>query len=323
MLSIHILGTSSAVPAHGRHPTAQVVRHDQRVFLLDCGEGTQLQCQRHRVRLRTLELIAISHLHGDHVYGLPGLITSMSIFGREAPIRVVGPPGLDDFLRSVLRSTHANLRFPLEVHEVSPAAGQTTVVYDHARLRVEAFGLSHRVPCLGYRFDAAGKPPAFDAALARADGIPAPLFGLIKRGYPARLPDGSTVSPERYLGRPGPGYRYAFCTDTGPDPQLERHIAGVDLLYHEATFLHALVGRARETGHSTAREAAEVARRARVGRLVLGHFSARYEDLSPLLAEARSIFAPSELATEGAVFHIPDVTGEPTHSAPDVIHDDV
>lgn len=323
MLSIQILGTSSAVPAHGRHPTAQVVRHDQRVFLLDCGEGTQLQCQRHRVRLRTLELIAISHLHGDHVYGLPGLITSMSIFGREAPVRVVGPPGLDDFLRGVLRHTHANLHFPLEVHEVNPAAGETSTVYEHPRLRIVAFRQSHRVPCLGYRFDAVGKPPSFDAARAQADGIPPPLYGLIKRGYPARLPDGSTVEPERYLGPPGPGYRYAFCTDTGPDPQLERHIAGVDLLYHEATFLHALVSRARETGHSTAREAAEVARRARVGRLLLGHFSARYEDLSPLLAEARSIFAASELATEGAVFHLPTRADTEAPEHPDALHDDV
>ena len=264
-----------------------------------------MQCQRYRVRLRTLEAILISHLHGDHVYGLPGLITSMSIFGREAPVRVIGPAGLDDYLRSVLRLTHANLRFPLEVHECMPPPGQCTEVYANARLRITAFAQSHRVPCLGYRFDELPKPGRFDAARALADGIPRPLFALLKQGHPARLPDGTAADPARYLGPAEPSYSYAYCTDTGPDPHLADHVQGASLLYHEATFLHALVTRARETGHSTAREAAEVARRARVGHLLLGHFSARYEALTPLADEARAIFANTELATEGAVFTLP------------------
>lgn len=305
MLRLQILGTSSAVPAHGRHPSAQVLWHDQASFVIDCGEGTQLQCQRYRVRLRTLEAILISHLHGDHVYGLPGLITSMSIFGREAPLRVYGPKGLDEFVRTVLRLSHANLRFPLEVHEFWPEAGARVEVLRTARLRVTAFAQNHRVPCLGFRFDELPKPGRFDGARALADGIPKALFALIKQGHPARMPDGSVVDPARYRGAAEPSYSYAYCTDTGPDPHLTEQVAGVSLLYHEATFMQALEARARETGHSTAREAAEVARRAGVGQLLLGHFSARYDDLSALLDEARKSFSASELAIEGAVFTLP------------------
>lgn len=308
MLRLLVLGTSSAVPAHGRLPTAQVLTHAERVYLLDCGEGTQLQLARHHVRLRRLEAIFISHLHGDHIYGLPGLITSMSLFGREQPVRLIGPPGLAAYIHSTLRLSEVNLRYDLVVQECSPTSGTAEVVLENAALRVSAFPLRHRVPCLGYRFDEAPKLPRFDVRRAEADGIPRQLFGLIKRGYPARLPDGTAVDPQPYLSLREPSYSYAFCTDTGPCPEMEPLLSNVDLLYHEATFLHELQARARETGHSTAREAAEVALRVDARRLLLGHFSARYDDLQPLLTEATTVFKHTELAREGVVFTVPAET---------------
>jgi len=257
-----ILGTGSATPAYGRHPSSQVVNFNEALFLVDCGEGTQTQLSRFGIRMNRLSHVFISHLHGDHYFGLPGLLASMHLNGRTNDLHVYGPPGLGEILDLQFRHAGTALQFHLVFHPTHPGAAE--ILLEAPRLRVTSFPLHHRVPCTGFRFD----------ETVRASKHPA------------------TRS-------------YAYCSDTRAffSGYMDA-IRNVDLLYHESTFLHEMVGRAEETLHSTALEAAQVAKRVGAKKLLLGHYSARYRELEPLLEEARSVFGASELAVEGKVFDL-------------------
>ncbi|MBX3102980.1 MAG: ribonuclease Z [Bacteroidetes bacterium] len=304
MFEICILGTNSAVPAFGRHPTAQMLTHMGTSFLLDCGEGTQLQAARYGQRLRKLEAIFITHLHGDHVLGLVGILTTLSLGGRPLPLTLVGPVGIRAFVEYGLAQTYSTVRYPIEFVELdNPQPGQE--VYRGKRMMVSALPLSHRVPTVGYLFTEIPARQRFLFYEAKRLGVPKEKMGLLKLGNPVTLEDGFTVLPEQVLAAPDPPRRYAFCTDTGFLPELAGHIAGVDLLYHESTFLQDQEQRARDTFHSTAADAARIARQAGVGKLLLGHYSARYKELQPFLDEARRVFPHTELALEGQLISIP------------------
>ena len=296
---LKILGSASATPTAGRHPTAQVLTVGASHYLIDCGEGTQWQMLEYRVRPAQLRAIFISHLHGDHYFGLFGLLGTMHLQGRTQPLAIVGPPGLDEVLVTQSRVSGVQVGFALEFTVVDTEAH--TLVYEDAAVRVHTLPMRHRVPCTGYLFEEQPR-----RANLLKDKLPAGLTPV----QLARLAQGDDLPPDehqpglRHADVAGPAptpRRYAFFADTLYTPALAPLIAGADLLYHEATFLDELRERAAQTHHSTARQAALLAQAAGVKQLLLGHFSSRYKALEPLLHEARPVFPNTALALEGLV----------------------
>jgi ribonuclease Z len=273
-LKVTILGSNSAVPAHGRHPSCQFVQSAGGNFLLDCGEGAQFRLLYHRLPIGRIRDVFITHLHGDHVFGLPPLITSWHLQGRKQPLTVWSPPGLQDFVEGAFRYTGCQPAFPIKWQVLAPTDAGT--ILDEGDFRVTAFPLTHRTPAMGYRF----------WQRCRATG---------RRAH--RNVTNSEVEYNRWVS-------FAYCTDTMFSTALLPYLQAVDLLYHEATFTDEHKYKSIQTGHSTAKDAASIARLSKAGRLLLGHFSARYKDLTPLLEEAREVFPSSFLAEEGSIWHV-------------------
>ena len=282
-----------------RHPTAQVLTVGASNYLIDCGEGTQWQMLEYRVRPHHLRAIFISHLHGDHYFGLFGLLGTMHLQGRTQPLQIIGPPGLDEVLTTQARVSNTQLGFEMEFTPVDTEVH--TVVYEDAQVTVSSLPMRHRVPCAGYLF--AEKP-------RRANLLKDKLPSGLRPEQLARLALGEDLEADGdqpglrhadVAGLPPTPRRYAFFSDTLYTPALADLIRGADLLYHEATFLEDLKERAAQTHHSTARQAAQLAADAGVQRLLLGHFSSRYKLLEPLLHEAHAVYPTAELALEGLV----------------------
>jgi len=301
---LQILGSGSATPMVGRHPTAQLLAVGEGRYLIDCGEGTQLRLLEHRRRLSSLRVIFISHLHGDHYYGLFGLLSTLSLQGRQEPLTVVGPPGLE--LALTTAAFHSRMQPGYTITFVPIDTEAHAVVYEDAQVRVWSLPMHHRIPCAGYLFEEqprraklvkdklpAGLTPAELSQLAQGQDLPAD---------PAT--DRPAVAHAEVSVPAAPPRRYAFCSDTIYLPELAELVHGVDLLYHEATFLHDLRERAAQTHHSTARQAATLAASADAHRLLIGHFSSRYKQLDAHLQEAREVFPWTELATEGLVVSV-------------------
>lgn len=312
MFDVVPLGTGSATPTKSRHLSGTAVRRDGRVVLFDCGEGTQLQMAAAGLGRGRLDAVCITHLHGDHLFGLPGLVTTLALLGRTTPLTVVGPEALRGVFDAMPGLQPDGLPFP--VHHVGlPEGFAHAVVYEDEHVTVEARPIRHRVFCAGYRYAEKTRPGNVDGPAARAAGLTTgEQFGAVLRGEPAVLADGTVVAPDGLVGPPRPGAVFAYVLDTVPCPEGVELARGADLLLHEATFGDALAGRAIETGHSTARQAAEVAREAGAKRLLLTHFSARYGDVSALVAEAREVFPETDAAAELAVYAV----GAPGARAP-------
>ncbi|MCC7494860.1 MAG: ribonuclease Z [Fimbriimonadaceae bacterium] len=293
-MQVVFLGTSSATPTPRRFLPAAVLARQGELFLFDCGEGTQIRFRKSRLKFTRLTWILISHMHGDHVTGLLGLLMSLQMAERQEPLRIVGPAGLQDYVLMNKRLLRTDFTFPLEFTEV---AGEGALVYDGPEYVIEAGLLQHRVPCYGYAVAEKDRPGVFDLAAAAALGVPVgPLFGQLQQGRSVTLDDGQVVRPEQVLGPPRPGMRVAYVSDTRPCRNALVLARGADLLIHEATFAGELADEARAKRHCTATEAAEIARQAGAKRLVLTHFSPRYLDLEPLRAEAATTFEPVECA---------------------------
>jgi ribonuclease Z len=307
------LGTASAVPTETRHLSAFALERKGRVLLFDCGEGTQYRLQDAGLSWGRVDAIFVTHLHGDHCYGLPGLLSTMSLQQRTDPVTFVLPPGGPAMLRAVPGVAPDRLSFPVEIVRLD-ANSEPGVVYEADEFVVEARRLEHRGDfAAGFRFEERLRPGRFDPERARTLGVPeGPAFGRLQGGTPVSTPDGTTVRPEQVLGPPRPGIAVAYVTDTRPCDGGRALAAEADLLYHDATFADEHGARAEQTGHSTAREAATVAREAGAKRLLLGHLSARYPDPAPLVVEARSIFPGAEVAEE-----LRRYTLDPRDKAPD------
>ncbi|MEM6343435.1 MAG: ribonuclease Z [Bacteroidota bacterium] len=301
MFEVQILGTSAAIPTNTRMPSAQVVTIRDRHHLVDCGEGTQMQMIHQRVKFSRLDAIFISHLHGDHILGLPGLLNSLSLYERNFPLKLYGPSGLKTVLDIIFAQSHSYLGYELEFIPTEDfKAGE--VIYAHKDYQVELLPLEHRIYCRGFKFtENQQKSRKFDFYKAKSLEVPNNMFRLLKQGNSITLDNGQTIFPEDVLLPPDEPLSYSYCSDTCYNEDLVAYIKDSTILYHESTFLHDMQKRAKATAHSTALQAAQIASKASVKHLLLGHFSARYKDLEPFLTEARSVFPATSLAKEGQV----------------------
>ncbi len=293
------LGTSSALPTRERHLSAVALVREGQVYLFDCGEGTQFRLMQAGIKRSQIEAVFITHFHGDHFFGLMGLYATIALLGRERPLTLCGPVGLRRVLEALPGLTERpSDGFEVEYVEVGPEAAGA-VVYERAGVRVEARPLEHGVFTLGYRFAEAPRPGALDAARARRLGVTEGRdFGRLKAGEDVVLPLGARVRAADVLGPERPGAAFAYVTDTRPCANGVLLARAADVLYHEATFADDMAARAVAVGHSTAREAAGVARAAGARRLLLTHFSARYQTTERLEAEARAVFPEAACARE-------------------------
>ena len=300
MFGLTILGNNSAIPAFDRHPTAQALTYEDQVFLIDCGEGTQQQLSRYKIRRSKINHIFISHLHGDHYFGLIGLITSMGLMGREHDLTIYGPRLLQDIMMMQLDAAGTQLKFKLHFVAVSNGG----IIYAGPRMEVSCFPVKHRIPCYGFIFREIKLPRKLLIEQARLAGIPPTFFHHLQMGEDYRMPDGKLVKNEDVTIQNSPGRVYAYSADTIFDESLCDLFDGANLLYHEATYLHEMLDRAKDRFHTTARQAGEIAMKAGVKKLLLGHFSSKYENLDPFLDEALSQFTQTDLAIEGVTYRV-------------------
>lgn len=294
---VHILGSNSALPFKGRFPSAQYVRYGKYNYLIDCGEGCQFRLQEYKLSPFALDAIFISHLHGDHIFGLPGLLTSLSLNNREKELEIYAPEGLGTFINGFLDISGIQLTYPLTFHNVD--CTEHKIVYENKHLEVLTIPLAHRIPATGYLLREKITEYNIDKEKLEESDIPLWTLAELKKGMDVELKDGRVFYYRDYVLPMREARSYAYMADTMYLPERAPMVENVDLLYHESTFLEEAAARAEKTGHSTAAQAAKFALKANAGKLLLGHFSSRYEDLNPLLDEARSVFPDSELAVDG------------------------
>lgn len=302
-MELTFLGTSAGVPTRTRNMTSILVNLQQptasAIWLFDCGEATQHQLLNTVFHPGKLDKIFITHLHGDHLFGLPGLLCSRSMQGNPQPLTLYGPKGLREFVETALRLSGSWTDYPLTIEEIS--AGH---VFSDDHYTVTAFALNHPVECYGYRIEEHDKPGALNAAALKAEGVaPGPLFQQLKQGLAVALEDGRVINGQDYLSAPTPGKKLAIFGDTAPCPAALSLADGVDLMVHETTLEHAMAEKANSRGHSSTIQTAELAKAAGVGRLVVTHVSSRYDaaGCAELLAECRRIFPETQLAEDFAV----------------------
>lgn len=302
VFNVTILGSSSATPIYQRHPTAQVLNIHERFFLVDCGEGTLIQMNRYKIKFHRINHIFISHLHGDHYLGLLGLLSTMHLQGRTTDLHLYGQEPLKEIIEIQLKYSETTLRFKIHYHVVDHKV--PSVIFSDDELEVESIILHHRIPCTGFLFREKPKPRKLVKELIHKYDIPVHAYNDLKNGKDYITENGNAIPNHLLTTEPSPPRSYAFCSDTAYSEHILAQIKNVDLLYHEATFLSDKADRATETYHSTAAQAATIAHKAEVKRLIIGHFSARYKNIYLLLEEAKQIFDETSLAVEGDCFHI-------------------
>lgn len=298
MLAVTILGNNSALPAFDRHPTSQVVTLDEHLFLVDCGEGTQMQMAKYRIRRNRIHHIFISHLHGDHYFGLIGLITSMGLLGREHDLHLHAPAPLKEMIDLQLRVADTTLPFHLHFH---PLLEEGVIVNDD-KFRVHCFKVCHRIPCWGFKFEQVKAPRRILPEKAIDQGVPASFFDRLKWGEDYTTKEGLLIKNETVTTEAPKAKSYAYSADTIFDERIADKVKGVDLLYHETTYLKDLAERAAKRFHCTTEQAATIAQKAGAGRLLIGHFSSKYEILHEFEREARDVFPNTDLALEGVTY---------------------
>ncbi len=295
-----ILGSGGAIPTPRRMPTSMVLLREGEMFMFDCGEGTQLQLTKSGLGWARLKGIFITHLHGDHVIGLYGLLMTMSMGDREDPVTIYGPPGIRDYVKLGQKTLKFGLTYPLRVVETE---GGEIIEKDEYIL--DAIPVRHRVFTLAYRLREKPRPGRFDLDRARELGIsPGPLYGRLQRGEEITLASGQVITPGEVLGPPRPGRTVVYMVDTVPFSGGVEFARGADLLIHDGMFDDELAAESTKRGHSTARQAAEVARKAKVKRLILVHISPRYQDIRGMLKQARSVFPNTRIARDLDVYEV-------------------
>ena len=299
---IHILGCGSALPTLHHYASAQIVELRGKQFMIDCGEGTQMQLRRSRIRFTKLSAVFITHLHGDHCFGLIGMISTFGLLGRTAKLDVYAPAALEPMLQAQMQLFCHSFDFEVAFHAVDTSKQQ--VVYEDRSLTVESIPLDHRIPCCGYLFKEKPTLPHIKRDMIDFYQIPTSQINNIKAGADWMTADGEVVPNSRLVEAAEAPRSYAYCSDTRYIPTLHERIKGVTALYHESTYGEDNLQRAEKYFHSTARQAAMVARDAQAGQLLLGHFSSRYEDENVLLQEAKEVFENTYLCDEQKVFEL-------------------
>lgn len=300
---LQILGCSGAQPANGLHPAAQVLTVHEQPFLMDCGEGTQMQMERFKVKRGKINQIFISHSHGDHYFGLAGLLTSYALAGRKAALTIFGPAALIPILKLQVWDFD-EIEGPYPLKYISILADKPRIIYEDAIVKVTTIPLDHRVATTGFLIQEKELPRRIFKEKIEEYNIPYTSIKGIKDGEDFVLENGDRISNEELTAVAPRARSYAYCSDTAYKEDIVAVIRGVDLLYHEATFCEDYLAQAIKTRHSTAKQAATIASKAAVGKLVMGHFSARYKDLSLFIEEAKTVFENSFLGQEGKVYSI-------------------
>ena len=299
---VQILGCGSALPTTMHNPSSQVVDVNGKLFMIDCCEGTHFQLRILGARMGNLHSIFISLLHGDHVFGLPGLISSLGLLGRTAELTIYAHQEIEQFLSPILNFFCKNLSY--NVNLILLRRKGFNLIYENKSICIYSFPLKHRIATSGFLFKEKEKQKHIKREMIDFYNIPIREINDIKSGADFTTHEGEIISNERLTTPADPQRIYAYCSDTAYDESIVHYIKGVDVLYHEATFAESELARAIKTGHSTARQAAEIAKLAEVKKLVIGHFSSRYTNLTPLLEEAQTVFPNTELAKEGKVIEL-------------------
>jgi ribonuclease Z len=299
---VNILGCSSATPTSMRFPTSQLINFYENLYLVDCGEGTQMQLRRYRHKMNNINHIFISHLHGDHYFGLIGLLSSLHLLGRTQDLQLYGPEPLMDILISQFRASNTYLRYYIHFTPTDPK--NPKVLVDDKFLKVTSFPLDHRIDTCGFLFQEQNLQRHIIRSMVDEFEVPQYAFNRLKNGEDFAMEDGTVIKNTDVTSPATKARLYAFCSDTAYSEAILPFIKNADLLYHEATFMNDLAQRAAETKHSTTYQAASIALKAEVNQLLIGHYSARYHDVEPLLAECKEIFENTLLAKEGSVFRV-------------------
>src|SRR5690554_1963862 len=299
-MNLTILGCHAATPKISAHPTAQVLDMKGHLFLIDCGEGTQVQLRKYKVKFSRIKHIFISHFHGDHFFGLPGLISTFHLMGREAEMHIYGPKGIKEVILLLLKLGKSRTTFPLYFHELE--ANSPQLIFEDDKVSIETIPLVHRVYTNGFLLKEKPADLKLNIDVARSLNIDLSYYNKIKQGYDVENRDGKLIPNSQITFDPEPPKSYAYCSDTVYNPSMVPQITGATVLYHESTFLTSHQHLCEKTKHSTAKEAATIAKDANVGTLVLGHYSGRYNNLELFRNEAREIFDNVRLARDGKVF---------------------
>jgi ribonuclease Z len=299
---VTILGSSSSTPIFNRNPSAQLLNVNEKYILIDCGEATQNQLLNFGLKSNRIDQIFISHLHGDHYLGLVGLLSSLHLNGRTKPMDVFGPAELKEIIDLQFKHSQTIIRYPINFRPTSD--DKRYKIFENYDLAVDSFPLDHRIPCTGFIFTEKQRLRKMIKSKIDDLAIPAEMIPLIKNGQSFKDKKGKIHLSEELTTEADQPKTYAYCSDTICSWKYLNYISKVDMLYHEATFMNDMIDRAEETFHTTALQAAEVALKAEVKKLLLGHFSARYRDLNPLLDEAKTVFQDTQLAVEGQTFQI-------------------
>lgn len=300
MLSVTILGNNSAVPAFDRHPTSQVVTHDGVNYLVDCGEGTQIQMIKYKIRRGKISHIFISHLHGDHYFGLVGLINSFGLLSHQQDLHVFGPSPLQEIVELQMKVAKTTLPFNLFFHTINKEG----VLVDDSKIEVSCFRTNHRIECYGFAFHEKKKPRKIDLEKVREAGIPASYYKRLEEGMDYTTKEDVLIKNAEVTMEAPKGKSYVFCADTKYDESLIPHIHEVDMIYHETTYLDHLKEIAIERFHSTSKQAALMAKKGKIKKLLIGHFSSKYHELDEFEKEAREIFENTEIALEGVTYQV-------------------
>jgi len=301
-MKLTILGCHSATPRWDANPTAQVLEVKGHLFLIDCGEGTQVQLRKFKVKFSRIKHIFISHLHGDHFYGLVGLISTFRLLGREANLHVYGPKGIKEAVTLQLKLGNSWTNYPLIFHELD--GNSSEIIFEDDKLTVRTIPLDHRVYTNGFLFQEKPSERKLDINAAVSAKIDKSYYSKLKQGQDVTLDDGSVIQNTQVTLDPEPSKSYAYCSDTAYFPDIVPIIKDATALYHEATFLEQHAQLAEKTKHSTAKEAAAIAKKAAVGTLILGHYSGRYPTTESFKQEALEIFLNVQLAEDGKIFEI-------------------
>lgn len=285
---LQILGSGSAVPTLRRFPTSQVLNIQNNYFLIDCGEGAQMQMRRFGVKMQKIDCIFISHLHGDHYLGLSGYLQTLHLLGRKKKLQIFGPKALEDIILNQFKAIDASLRFPVVFIPTNPSG--KNLLLNKKNFSIYSFPLSHKIPTTGFLFEEKEKPRAYNKPIGDSYNIPYYWINRIKNGADYKTESGELVKNEKLTFPPSPSFSYAFCSDTAFIKDLHQHIKGVDLMYHEASFLEKDKQRATETMHSTAADAGKQAQLCEAKQLIMGHFSARYSSFDAFIKQAAEHF---------------------------------